>query len=147
MDEANKIQILLSVLNKIPLFSTLNEQLHREIIDHVTLMYYPADYIIFKQEDAGDAMYIIKNGSVEITHEPLEEGDLPKHVAEINSNGFFGEMALISDVPRNATATTATECEIFILKKEDFKKLLETNVKMAEQISTTVISRIKENNK
>ncbi len=141
------VDVLLPILRQIPLFASLDEALHREIIQRIVLMYYPANYVLFKEGDEGDALYIIKNGQVEIYKEPKEEGDLPKSLASIPDKGFFGEMALISDVPRNASAKAMTDCEVFILSKDDFKKLLDTNTQLAEQISTTMITRMKENDK
>ncbi len=135
--------MLLPILRKIPLFATLDENTHREIIAHIVLMYYPANYQLFKESDEGDALYIVKKGQVTIYHEPKEAGDLPKIVAEIGDQGFFGEMALVSDQPRNAASKTTIESEIFILSKTDFKKLLETNTSLAEQISATMVDRIK----
>ncbi|MFH1533955.1 MAG: cyclic nucleotide-binding domain-containing protein [Nitrospirota bacterium] len=137
--------ILLPVLRKIPLFSNLDESLHREIIQHIVLMYYPANYVIFKENDGGDALYIIKKGTIQIYKEPKEEGDLPGNVAEITDGGFFGEMALVSDQPRNASSKTLTESEVFILSKDDFKKLLDSNPTLAEQISAAVVDRTNEN--
>ena len=137
--------IILPILQKIPLFSTLDANLHKEIIQHIVLMYYPVNYQFFKEGEAGDALYIVKRGRVQICKEPKETGDLPKNLAEIGDNGFFGEMALISEIPRNASAKSLTECEIFILSKDDFKKLLDTNTALAEQISATVVSRLKQN--
>lgn len=137
--------MLLPILRKIPLFSTLDESLHKEIIDHIVLMYYPANYVLFNESDEGDALYIIKNGQVEILHPPKEAGDLPHRVADIGQGGFFGEMALISNGPRNATAKTITDSEVFILSKDDFARLLNSNPHLAEQISSTVVSRLKEN--
>lgn len=139
--------IILNILRKIPLFSGLDEALHKEIIQHVVLMYYPQNYLIFKEGDEGDALHIVKKGRVNIFHPPKEEGEEPEIIAEIGENGFFGEMALVSEVPRNASAQTTAESEIFILSKQDFKKLLETNSTLAEQISATVISRTNENTK
>ncbi|NIA01857.1 MAG: cyclic nucleotide-binding domain-containing protein [Nitrospirae bacterium] len=137
--------ILLPVLKQIPLFSNLDESLHKEIIQHIVLMYYPTNYIIFKENDEGDALYIIKNGNIQIYNEPKEEGDLPKNIAEITNGGFFGEMALISEQPRNASAKALVDSEVFILSKEDFKKLLDTNSVLAEQISAAVVDRTNEN--
>ncbi len=138
--------IILPILKRIPLFSDLDENVHREIIQHIVLMYYPKDYVIFKEGDEGDALYIIKKGRIKVYHAGENDDDFNKEVAEIVEGGFFGEMALISEVPRNASVKTTEESEIFILSKEDFKKLLDTNTHLAEQISSTVISRIKENN-
>lgn len=56
-------------------------------------------------------------------------------------------MALVSDVPRNASAKTLGDSEVFILSKDDFKKLLDTNTVLAEQISKTVVDRLNANNK
>ncbi len=92
-------------------------------------------------------MYIIKKGKVQIYHQPKEEGDLPANVADISTGGFFGEMALVSNLPRNASAKTLEESEIFILSKDDFKKLLDTNTTLAEQISATMVARLNENDK
>ncbi len=137
--------MLLPVLKQIPLFSNLDESLHKEIIQHIVLMYYPTNYVIFKENDDGDALYIIKNGNIQIYHEPKEEGDLPENIAEIINGGFFGEMALISDQPRNASAKALVDSEVFILSKGDFKKLLDTNPVLAEQISAAVVDRTNEN--
>lgn len=139
--------ILLPVLKQIPLFSALDETLHKDIIAHIVLMYYPANYVLFNEGDPGDALYIIKKGQVEIFHPPKEAGLLPQKVADISDNGFFGEMALVSDVPRNASAKTLTESEVFLLNKADFNKLLQSNTFLAEQISTAVVDRIKDNQK
>ncbi len=137
--------MLLPILRQIPLFGTLDENAHKEIITHIVLMYYPANYQLFKEGDEGDSLYIVKTGQVSIYHEPKEAGDLPKQVAEINEKGFFGEMALVSDQPRNAAAKAITDAEVFILSKADFKNLLETNTSLAEQISATMVARIKQN--
>lgn len=137
--------IILPILKQIPLFAGLDENLHKEIIQQIVLMYYPQEFEVFKEGDEGDAVYLIKKGSVEIFHPAAEEGDLPEKVAEIHQGGFFGEMALISDVPRNASAKTLEDSEIFILSKENFKKLLDTNATLAEQISAAVVDRTNEN--
>ncbi len=139
------VDILMPILKQIPVFAELDETHHREIIQKIVMMYYPPQYVIFNEGDVGDALYIIKSGSVQIFHPPREEGDLPKQVADIPPGGFFGEMALISEIPRNASAKTLLESEIFILRQEDFKQLLSTNQNLAEKISSTMIDRLKEN--
>lgn len=145
--EDKDIQILLPILRQIPLFATLNEDDHKEIIKRVVLMYYPEDYDLFSEGDEGDALYIIKNGKIQIFHPAPGEGEMPEKVAEINDLGFFGEMALITDEPRNASAKTLMDSEVFILSKPDFKNLLESNPNLAEQISATVVYRTNDNDK
>ncbi len=139
------IKILLPILHKIPLFQGLNEKEHRDILERIILMYYPKDYELFSEGEMGDALYIIKNGAVEIFHPAKTEDEEIKKVAQINDNGFFGEMALVTEEKRNASAKTLLDCEIFILSRDDFKKLLDSNQTMAEQISATVVKRTDEN--
>lgn len=144
-DQNVDVGMLIPILRRVPLFSTLEEDLHKEIIGRIVLMYYPANYTLFNQGDEGDALYIVKKGKVEISHPPKEEGDFPEKVAEIGANGFFGEMALVSNAPRNASAKTLEESEVFILSKDDFENLVNNNANLAEQISSAVISRLKQN--
>ncbi len=141
------VSTLLPILKKIPLFENLDKNLHKEIIKKIMLMFYPKDYVLFKEGDEGDALYIIKSGEIEIYKEPKEEGDFPEKIAEISKADFLGEMALVSEVPRNASAKTLTDCEVFIIKKEDFNNLMNTNKNLAEQISSKIIERLKENDK
>lgn len=81
--------VILPILKQIPLFANLDENLHHEIIQHIVLMYYPENYVIFKEGALGDALYLVKKGAIEIYHEPKEEGDLPEKIAEIKEGGFF----------------------------------------------------------
>jgi len=139
--------VILPILKKIPLFADLDENLHREIIAQIVLMYYPADYTIFNEGDAGDALYIIKKGQVEVFHPSKAEGELLQKVADIGDGGFFGEMALVSETPRNASVKTTADTEVFILSKKNFSELLQTNTSLAEQISATTLARMKDNEK
>ena len=135
---------ILNILKQIPLMEELNEEDHKEIIKHITLEYFPKDYIIFREGDAGDAFYIIKKGMIRVYHEnedPTEEKD----VANLGSEEFFGEMALISEKPRNATVKTLEETEVFRLMKDDFINLVSSTPGMANKISDKFLDRFKQN--
>ena len=125
---------ILPILQKIPIFAALDERVHHDIIKTITLQFYPANYELFKQGDAGDKMYIIKTGQVEIA----KNG---KTVATLADHDFFGELALVSDGPRNATATTLAESEIFILDKKDLGLLLANNPAAEDALKKAVTER------
>lgn len=137
--------VILPILKQIPLFSGLDENENLEVINHIVLMYYPSNYMIFNKGDQGDALYIVKKGQVEVFEPSENENEPPNKIADIGEGGFFGEMALISDSPRMASIKTVGECEIFILSKQDFQELMNTNKALAEQISAAIIARIKDN--
>ncbi len=79
-------------------------------------------------------MYVIKRGQVQVIRDNVI-------LATLSDNAFFGEMALVSDEPRNATIKTVTDVEALTLGKEDFKHLLETNPSIASTISYEVVKR------
>lgn len=138
------LHIVANLLKTIELFKELDEQVHAEIIKHVTLDYYPAEFVIFKEGELGDKMFIIKNGMVKIYHEG-ESASFDKEIAILGDNDFFGEMALFEENPRNATAKTLEPTQVFILKKEDFLNLVSSNPKVAEIVSKEFLDRVKEN--
>lgn len=136
---------MFAILEKIPLFKDLTEESSKLISQKITLEYYPKNHLIFREGDEGDAMYIIKKGSVKIYRGPEEDPDEQDQIAVLTENSFFGEMALVSEKPRNASAKTMEDSEIFVLKKDDFYNLVTNNPSLAEQISSEFIQRIKEN--
>lgn len=152
MDNQNNISdadtnSILPVLKKIPLFANLDENLHKQIIKHIVLMYYPANYPIFREGEVGDGLYVIRKGKIRITRAQKDGGVLPENIALLGDGEFFGEMSLIAEVPHTAEARTVDESEVFVLSKDHFKEFLNTNPILAGQISAKVVERTNENDK
>lgn len=135
----NDYNSILPLLQNVPLFKELNEKDHKEIIDNITVMYYPANYRIFSKGDAGDAMYIIKSGKVRVFD------DAGTDIAILEPFHFFGEMALFDDVPRMASVETIEETEVVILKKEEFFKLVGVNENIRKTLSKQYFLRAQVN--
>lgn len=111
-------------LSKVPLFSSISRSRLRDIASCFTAMELKKDSIVFHQGDLSDSMYVIRSGAVLIYSE-IKEGT-PFQV-ELRRGDFFGEMALLSDLPRNATARVTLDATVFCLKKQDFEILLSAN--------------------
>jgi len=75
---------------------------------------------VFRAGSPGDAMYIIRSGTVKIW---IETGTRKKMVALLSDGEFFGEMALIDGSPRSATVTADSATELVKLPKESLEKL------------------------
>ena len=125
---------MIEILKKIPFFSELSDEDLQQIADSIKMEYFPANHVIFEQGDPGEIMYIIKRGKVQVIRENTV-------LAVLEDNAFFGEMALVSDEPRNARIVTVTDTEALTLAKEDFKRLLETNSSIASIVSYEVVKR------
>jgi CRP-like cAMP-binding protein len=94
---------------------------------------------ILKQGDMGDKFFIIGSGEVSIHVKKGMRGT--KKVAVLGDGDFFGEMALISDLPRTATVIAEKNSEMFVMYKRDFRKILMANPKINQLIQGTIVKR------
>lgn len=125
---------MIEILKKIPFFAQLSDEDLEAIAAKVEMQYFGPEQVIFEQGDYGEEMYVIKRGKVEVSRDF-------NVLAELSDNAFFGEMALVSDEPRNATIKATTDVEALVLKKDDFKQLLETKPSIAAVVSYEVVKR------
>lgn len=78
--------------------------------------------VVVTQGEPGDYFYVITDGRCIVTRE--QSGQKAVRLAELETGSCFGEEALISDAPRNATVTMLTRGSLMRLAKNDFQKLL-----------------------
>jgi CRP-like cAMP-binding protein len=131
----------LMMLRKVPLFSELTlEQL--EIISRiVTETEFYAGEIIFKENDMGDSLYIVVSGKVKIIKKYGTSDEIV--LAELGEMAHFGEMAVLSDEPRSATALVSEDAKLISLKGERLKEIILQKPEMAFQIMRVLSERLK----
>ncbi len=88
-----------------------------ELAQRVVKERFAAGTTIIRQGDEGDKFYILRQGSVDVTR---QTGDAREHLAQLHPGQFFGEAALLSGAPRNATVTAREDTVLYTLKKADF---------------------------
>jgi len=101
---------------------------------------YRQNDVIIREGDLGEEFFLIGQGSVDV----LKRGAAPaaRNVATLRAGDFFGEGALMADVPRNATCTAASEqVEVFVLDKADFTSAVNTSASFKEQIQSIYFQR------
>lgn len=107
------------IINKVPLLGHVGP----EFLEEIALALEPQVCVpgerIFNIGEAGDAMYFIHTGSVKILAKDGSE------VATIREGSFFGERALITQTPRNASAFAVGYCDVFVLRRDAFFRALE----------------------
>ena len=94
---------------------------------------------IFRQGDQGDEMFIIIKGMVRICQ---GEGEDRQELFAWGPGEFFGEMAIISDAPRSATAVSDTESLLVRIRRAELHDLIRTRPEIALHITRTLISRL-----
>jgi len=98
---------------------------------------------IFKQGGVADHMFIIKEGKVDIT---LNREDKSLLLSTLERNAFFGEMALISDSPRSATATAAEFTEVYVIDSKAIDAILEKANPILRHMLRTMVGVVKSQN-
>ncbi len=88
--------------------------------------------VVFKEGDIGDAFYLIVTGSVRIS--TLVPGVGEEALTVLGEGEYFGEMALIDDAPRSASAIANDDGMLLCIGKDDFRKLLEQQTDIAYKL-------------
>ncbi len=90
----------------------------------------PAGQYLFREGDAGAEMYIVESGSIAILR--TARGSEP--LAVLEPGDFLGEMAVLEDQPRFASALAQTNCRLLRIERAAFAELLRQNVEIAVRI-------------
>ncbi len=125
----NRTKDLIKLLAEISIFSGLGKKDYKQILPLLVPIKYPPGSEIIKQDDDGDSMFIIKNGSVRVLR--TERNSEEVSLGNLGPGEFFGELSLIDNLPRSATVISNDECEIFRLSRHDFDKLIDENEHIA----------------
>jgi MFS family permease len=103
----------ISLLRGIPIFAPLAEATVERLAAELVASEAAAGTTIFRQGDEGDRFYVIDEGSVEVRVDSATP-------VELGPGDFFGEIALLRDVPRTATVTARTETRLYSLNWDTF---------------------------
>ncbi len=98
----------------------------------------PAGTEIIRQGDEGDEFFLIGAGTVDVR---VRKNGVDRHVADLGVGDFFGEAALISGEPRNATVVSKEDVLLYILGKDDFQAALDSSATFQEQLLNVYFQR------
>jgi CPA1 family monovalent cation:H+ antiporter len=108
------------LLAKVPLFSEIDPEQYEVIAAHLLSTTVPRGTDIIRQGQMGDSIFLIARGIANVS---LTEDGESRKLATLYAGDFFGESALLHDTPRNATATAATPCSMYELKRSELDKI------------------------
>jgi CRP-like cAMP-binding protein len=121
----------LDIIAQVQLFKGLNNTLLRKLLIDLFEKEYGAGEIIFSEDDSGKALYIILSGSVNIVKK-VESGH--KVLAPLGPGSYFGELALISEAPRFASAVAEEKTNLLIMYKSYFDDLIKGNSRISSRV-------------
>lgn len=141
----NEEDTIQTILMRVPVFEGLSRRELAQIERILHQREYLKDETIFFQGDPGLGMYIIVDGDVDIISEP------DKHpLAELHAGEFLGELSLLDESPRTASAISKNASRLLCLFQSDLYDLMDRNprlgVKILIQLARTIGVRLKKTN-
>jgi voltage-gated potassium channel len=124
-------------VSKVPFFAALGPSAIADVTHMLRTMDLPARTMIIKKGQAGDCMYFIAAGEVEV--------DLPGKKVRLGEGAFFGEMALLGNNLRSANIITTRVSRLLVLDLVDFRMLMARHPDLAETIDAEANRRALEN--
>ena len=128
------------LLRKIPLFSTVEPGKLKLLAFSSDRKNYKDGQDLFKQGQAGDAAYVIVEGTADVIVETDDAGEVV--VANLSSNEFIGEISILCDVPRTATVRASGELQTLVIKKEHFLGLVQQIPDLGIEVMRELAARL-----
>ena len=132
------------MLSDVAFFESLDDDERAVLAQHIDRRHYPAGATIFRDGESSGAMYVIRTGEVELW---LFDEDKNRVVLATFGDGeFFGELALLDEEPRSATATTLTETDVLVIDREDLRILFSKKPDAALDVLSVLGRRLRQTN-
>jgi CRP/FNR family transcriptional regulator, cyclic AMP receptor protein len=133
------MEIILA-LKSTPLFRNVPGEGLKRLSDFVQEKSAREGETVFREEDLGEEMYIVRSGQVSI-HQEFPSG--PALIEMVEPGGYFGEMAIIDDLPRTASARAEVESSLLVLHKNDFRAAVQDYPDIAFEIFREFTRRLR----
>jgi CRP/FNR family transcriptional regulator/CRP/FNR family cyclic AMP-dependent transcriptional regulator len=128
-------------LQVVPFFANLQEDHASELAKSLVPRRFSPGQVIFHLGDPGGLLYLISRGKVKINHTTPEGQEVV--LAILGPGDFFGELALLDDSPRSATAIALEITETWTLHREEFMHYLADNPNFALHVLKTLARHIR----
>ncbi len=130
--------VICEFLQQCPVFAGFTPRTLTEIADKMWLEEHPAGEVVIRQGDPGDKFYLIRQGAVDVI---VDDGTMSRVVATLKEGDFFGEAALLTGEPRNASVVAKGETLLYALGKDDFQNAIEASASFEEELRKALFDR------
>ncbi|HJT80142.1 MAG TPA: DUF1003 domain-containing protein [Chthoniobacterales bacterium] len=128
-------------LRAVPLFESLDDDAADTLCSLLTMEDYEGGSILFRAGDAGDSMYLIEDGKVQISMRSADGEELI--LAVLGPGDFFGEMALIDGKPRSANASVVESARLAVLSRQHFLAFVNSSPNVPVEMLTALSRRLR----
>ena len=129
---------LVDLLRRTPLFRQVGQSFVGRLVASATLGWFEAGTVICREGDAADAIFLIVSGEVSFFR-----NDAPEALRQLHRGDFFGEIALVEQSVRTASAVASTDAEVLIVRRDTFEALYRRSSSFRQALHATAELRLK----
>jgi CRP-like cAMP-binding protein len=123
------------MLSRVPLFSGCSKKELRQIAGIADEIDLRRGKVLTRQGAPGREFFVLLEGTVDVVRDR-------KQINTLAAGEFFGEMALVSNIPRTATVTATSPIRVLVLVDRDFRRLLKDDAAIAVKVLGTMAERM-----
>jgi CRP/FNR family transcriptional regulator, cyclic AMP receptor protein len=123
------------LLSRVPLFAGCSKKELRQVAGIADEIDFRPGKTLIRQGAPGREFFVLLEGTVDV----VRDG---KKIAELGAGEFFGELALVSNIPRTATVTATSPIRALVVVDRDFRRLLKDDVSVAVKVLGTMAERM-----
>lgn len=128
-------------MSRVVFKSTAGQPAPKKPASNFTVLEFAAGDTVFREGDLGTEMYIVQEGRIEIVK---TVSGVDKPLATLEKGDFFGEMSILEELPRTATARAETAAKLIEINGSTFDKMLRTNPEIAVRMMRKLSRRLRE---
>jgi len=125
----------IDLLRSVPLFAGCSKKELRQISQIADELDFKPGKTLIREGALGREFFVVIDGTAEVQRKG-------RKIDDAGPGDFFGEMALLTDQPRNASVVTTSEVDALIITARNFRSLMETNPLIALKVMRAVADRL-----
>ena len=123
------------LIRKVPLFSRLNKKGLEDVAHIADELDLPAGKMMAEEGDRGREFFVLLEGEADVT-----KGD--KSINTMREGDFFGEIALVTQMPRTASVRATTDVRVLVVTERDFGALLKHSPEVSRGVAEALAERV-----
>jgi CRP-like cAMP-binding protein len=123
------------LIRKVPLFSKLSKKGLEDVAHIADELDLPQGKVMAQEGDRGREFFVLLEGGADVT-----KGD--RRINRLGEGDFFGEIALVTHMPRTASVTATSDVRVLVITERDFGALLKRSPEVARGVAEALAERI-----
>ncbi len=123
------------LIKKVPLFSKLSKKELEQVAHIADELDLPAGKLMAEEGDRGREFFVLLEGEADVT-----KGD--KSINTMREGDFFGEIALVTQMPRTASVRATTDVRVLVVTERDFGSLMKHSPEVSRGVAEALAERV-----